>query len=42
MSKNIIKFFHILIISGFILVSSGCGYKGPPKYVPSTTESNNS
>lgn len=38
MSKNIIKFFHVIIISSLILGFSACGYKGPPKYMDSSTQ----
>ena len=33
MTKYFINFFHTLIIAGFILSFSGCGYKGDPIYV---------
>jgi len=33
MTKYFIQFFHTLIISGFILSFSGCGYKGDPVYI---------
>ena len=33
MTKYFINFFHGLIIAGFILSFSGCGYKGDPIYV---------
>jgi predicted small lipoprotein YifL len=33
MSKNIIKFFHAVIITAFLLGVTGCGYKGDPVYV---------
>ncbi|CAM3588967.1 MULTISPECIES: hypothetical protein [Arcobacter] len=35
MTKYFINFFHGLIIAGFILSFSGCGYKADPVYVPS-------
>lgn len=34
MTKYFINFFHALIIAGFILSFSGCGYKADPVYVP--------
>jgi predicted small lipoprotein YifL len=33
MTKYFINFFHTLIIAGFILSFSGCGYKGDPIYI---------
>ncbi|MDD4329302.1 MAG: hypothetical protein PHD79_05055 [Aliarcobacter sp.] len=33
MTKYFINFFHGLIIAGFILSFSGCGYKGDPVYI---------
>ena len=39
MTKYFINFFHTLIIAGFILSFSGCGYKGPPVYVDEDIQS---
>ncbi len=36
MGKNIINFFHALIIAGILLSLNGCGYKAPPTYVADT------
>jgi len=36
MRKNIINFFHTVIIAGVLLSLSGCGYKKPPVYVDDT------
>ncbi len=36
MCKNIINFFHAVIIAGVLLSLSGCGYKAPPVYVDDT------
>ena len=33
MTKYFINFFHTLIIAGFILSFSGCGYKDNPIYL---------
>ncbi len=33
MTKYFVNFFHGLIIAGFILSFSGCGYKDNPKYI---------
>ncbi len=33
MTKYFINFFHGLIIAGFILSFSGCGYKADPIYI---------
>ncbi len=33
MTKYFINFFHTLIVAGFILSFSGCGYKGDPIYI---------
>lgn len=33
MTKYFINFFHMLIVAGFILSFSGCGYKGDPVYI---------
>ena len=43
MTKYFINFFHTLIIAGFILSFSGCGYKDNPIYLPtdSSIEQNN-
>ena len=43
MTKYFINFFHMLIVAGFILSFSGCGYKDDPKYIQqdSSTEQNN-
>jgi hypothetical protein len=38
MTKNFINFFHAIIIAGFILSFSGCGYKAPPVYVEDNKE----
>ncbi|MDD3007949.1 MAG: hypothetical protein PHQ70_03655 [Arcobacter sp.] len=35
MTKYFINFFHTLIIAGFILSFSGCGYKDDPIYLQS-------
>ena len=42
MTKYFVNFFHGLIIAGFILSLSGCGYKGDPIYIKkdSSTEQN--
>ncbi|QKF73008.1 hypothetical protein AFAEC_0833 [Aliarcobacter faecis] len=34
MSKNVINFFHTLIIAGVLFSFSGCGYKADPVYKP--------
>ena len=33
MCKNLINFFHAVIIAGVLLSLSGCGYKSAPMYV---------
>jgi len=38
MTKYFINFFHALIIAGFILSFSGCGYKDDPIYLPKDTQ----
>lgn len=38
MNKNLIKIYHLVIITSLILGLSACGYKGSPKYVESTTQ----
>jgi hypothetical protein len=40
MTKYFINFFHGLIIAGFILSFSGCGYKDDPKYIQQEISSN--
>ena len=34
MSKNIVKFFHTIIIAGVLFSFSGCGFKANPVYKP--------
>ena len=41
MTKYFINFFHTLIIAGFILSFSGCGFKDDPVYVPTDTVAQN-
>jgi len=38
MSKNIVNFFHTLIIAGVLFSFSGCGYKADPVYKPSNSQ----
>jgi hypothetical protein len=37
MGKYIVNSFHIVIITFFLLVFSGCGYKASPIYVDSNS-----
>ena len=37
MTKYFIQFFHTVIIAGFVLSFSACGYKGDPVYVSDNT-----
>ena len=42
MTKYFTNFFHTLIIAGFILSFSGCGYKDTPTYLaPDSSIANN-
>ncbi|QKF82372.1 hypothetical protein AEBR_1892 [Halarcobacter ebronensis] len=38
MIKYFTQFFHVLIIAGFLLAATGCGYKAPPTYVDDKQE----
>lgn len=38
MSKNIVNFFHTLIIAGVLFSFSGCGYKADPVCKPSNSQ----
>ena len=38
MTKNIVKFFHVVIIATFLLCFSGCGYKGDPVYLDKSSK----
>ncbi len=38
MVKNVVKFFHTLIIAGILFSFSGCGYKADPVYKPNTQQ----
>lgn len=38
MSKNIVNFFHAIIIAGVLFSFSGCGFKADPVYKPSNKQ----